>query len=53
VYAAPMVRRIMEIYFRSQLGPMYAWESSYGVMGTATPEVTETPTFGESPTAAP
>jgi penicillin-binding protein 2 len=42
-YAAPMARRIFEIYFQGRPTSYYAWESEYGMRGTATPEVTEEP----------
>jgi len=32
VYAAPIFRRVMEIYFNGQLGPVYPWEITYGVV---------------------
>jgi penicillin-binding protein 2 len=42
-YAAPMVRRIIEIYFQGRPTSFYPWESEYGMRGTSTPEDTETP----------
>ncbi|MGB7538232.1 MAG: penicillin-binding transpeptidase domain-containing protein [Anaerolineales bacterium] len=42
-YAAPMARRIFEIYFQGRPTSFYAWESEYGMRGTSTPEETETP----------
>jgi penicillin-binding protein 2 len=48
VYAAPMVRRAMEIYFFGAPRIRYAWESEIGVRATDTPVETETPT--ETPT---
>jgi penicillin-binding protein 2 len=44
VYAAPMVRRAMEIYFFGAPKIKYAWESEIGVRATETPVETETPT---------
>jgi penicillin-binding protein 2 len=44
VYAAPMVRRAMEIYFYGAPRIRYAWESEIGVRATETPVETETPT---------
>jgi penicillin-binding protein 2 len=44
VYAAPMVRRAMEIYFYGAPRTRYAWESEIGVRATDTPVETETPT---------
>lgn len=43
-YAAPMARRILEIYFQGRPSAYYPWESEYGMRGTDTPEVTEEPT---------
>jgi penicillin-binding protein 2 len=42
-YAAPMARRIFEIYFQGRPTSYYAWESEYGMRGTNTPEETEAP----------
>jgi penicillin-binding protein 2 len=42
-YAAPMARRIIEIYFQGRPTSRYQWESEYGFRGTSTPEVTEEP----------
>ncbi|MBN1438343.1 MAG: hypothetical protein JW929_02950 [Anaerolineales bacterium] len=42
-YAAPMTRRIMELYFKGQPASYYEWESEYGFRGTDTPEATEEP----------
>jgi penicillin-binding protein 2 len=43
-YAAPMARRIIEIYFQGRPAAFYPWESEYGMRGTDTPEETEVPT---------
>ncbi len=43
-YAAPMVRRILEIYFQGRPAARYPWESDFGFLGTNTPVETETPT---------
>jgi penicillin-binding protein 2 len=54
--AAPMARRIFELYYYGRVLNMYRWESSYGVRGTATSIPTETPTETATPgdaTAAP
>jgi cell division protein FtsI/penicillin-binding protein 2 len=48
-YAAPMARRIIEIYFGGRPAAFYPWESEYGYRGTNTPEVTEEPTSTISP----
>jgi penicillin-binding protein 2 len=42
-YAAPMARRIIEIYFQGRPTSFYPWESEYGMRGTMTPEDTEEP----------
>ncbi len=49
VYAAPMVRRAMEIYFFGAPKTRYAWESEVGVRATDTPVETETPTETATP----
>lgn len=41
--AAPIFRRLVDYYFNGRLGPLYPWESSYYVVKTPKPEVTETP----------
>jgi penicillin-binding protein 2 len=42
IYAAPMVRRVMELYYYGHPFSYYAWESTYGVRGTDTPIITDT-----------
>jgi penicillin-binding protein 2 len=43
-YAAPIFKRILEIYYFGNPRTPYWWESAIGVTRTPTPEVTETPT---------
>jgi penicillin-binding protein 2 len=51
-YAAPIFRRILEIYFLDRPQVKYPWEAQIGVIASPTPDVTETPTpeVEETPT---
>ncbi|MDX1436891.1 MAG: penicillin-binding transpeptidase domain-containing protein, partial [Anaerolineales bacterium] len=48
-YAAPIFRRVLEIYYSGRPTSAYWWESAIGVTRTPTPEVTETPVPEETP----
>jgi penicillin-binding protein 2 len=50
--AAPIFRRVLEIYFLGNPQMRYPWEAQIGVVATPTPEVTETatPEVTETPT---
>lgn len=53
VVAAPIFRRVLEIYFLGSPQMRYPWESQIGVVATPTPEVTETATPEASETPSP
>jgi penicillin-binding protein 2 len=51
--AAPMARRIFELYYFGRPLNKYPWEATYGIKGTPTPLPTNTPTEESTPTPAP
>jgi cell division protein FtsI/penicillin-binding protein 2 len=53
--AAPIFRRVMEIYFQGAPKIRYPWEALIGVVATPTPLVTDTPATDENttPTVSP
>jgi penicillin-binding protein 2 len=53
VVAAPIFRRVLEIYFLGSPQIRYPWEAQVGVVATPTPEETETPTPEATETASP
>ena len=51
--AAPIFRRVMEIYFQGSAQMRYPWEAMIGVVATPTPLVTDTPVTEETSTPTP
>jgi penicillin-binding protein 2 len=53
VVAAPIFRRVLEIYFLGSPQMRYPWEAQVGMVATPTPEATETATPEPSETPSP
>jgi cell division protein FtsI/penicillin-binding protein 2 len=53
VVAAPIFRRVLEIYFLGSPQIRYPWEAQIGVVATPTPEATETTTPEATETSTP
>ncbi len=52
-FAAPMVRRILEVYYSGQPQRLYSWEASYNVTKTPTPIASDTPIPQDTETPTP
>jgi penicillin-binding protein 2 len=52
-FAAPMVRRILEVYYTGQPERLYSWEAAYNVTKTPTPIASDTPIPQDTETPTP
>jgi penicillin-binding protein 2 len=52
-FAAPMVRRILEVYYSGQPQRLYPWEQTYNVTKTPTPIASDTPIPQDTETPTP